>query len=86
MSLPTVIATTESNQQPSLGAHLGAAVDGLSKRELLEPTLLLGAGYLALPFLLRQTLLLLAPLLVLCGVAPDHFVSKRKGAPRVLPE
>ena len=45
---------------------------GLQQRELLEPVLLLSAGYLALPFLLRQGFLLLAPLLALWGVVPER--------------
>ena len=42
-----------------------AAVNALQQRELLEPVLLLSAGYLAMPFLLGQLRLLLTPLLFL---------------------
>lgn len=86
MRLPTVSSTTEQNQQPAVGAHLDATVDGLRARELLEPALLLSAGYLALPFLLRQALLLLTPLLAVCGIAPDRVTVARTEATNALPQ
>lgn len=68
--------------QPRLRQEeLEAALHGLQQRELLEPVLLLSAGYLALPFLLRQGLLLLAPLLALCG----FLLDKEEGV-RALPK
>lgn len=60
--------TPDQRQQQLASEYLDRALDGLQQRELLEPALLLGAGYVALPFLLRQGLLLLTPLLALCGV------------------
>lgn len=59
-------------QPRSRQEELEAALHGLQQRELLEPVLLLSAGYLALPFLLRQGFLLLAPLLALWGVVPEE--------------
>ncbi|MEZ4729247.1 MAG: hypothetical protein R3E79_19110 [Caldilineaceae bacterium] len=54
---------------PSTGAvrELNAVLDVLDQREMLEPALLLGAGYLALSFVVKQVLLLLAPIAVLLG-------------------
>lgn len=60
------------DQPRPLHENLEAAMHGLQQRELLEPVLLLSAGYLALPFLLRQGFLLLAPLLALWGVVPER--------------
>jgi hypothetical protein len=48
--------------------------------------LLLSAGYLALPFLLRQALLLLTPLLAVCGIAPDRVTVARTEAPDAFPK
>jgi len=70
LTLPS--PTSEHHQQPPVDKHLDAAIDGLRQRELLEPALLLSAGYVALPFLLRQGLLLLTPLLALCGFPLEH--------------
>ncbi len=72
MSLPTPTATTDQPQRRVVGEHLEAALDGLQQRELLEPALLLSAGYVALPFMLRQGLLLLTPLLALCGLTLER--------------
>lgn len=72
MLLPTSVPPTDQNQQPAGVDHLGVAIDGLQQRELLEPVLLLSAGYVALPFVLRQGLLLLTPLLALCGLALER--------------
>ena len=60
------------DRQPCKGEvvdQLDAAVNALQARELLEPVLLLSAGYLATPFLLGQLRLLLTPLLLLLGVS-----------------
>ena len=81
MSLPTAILPTDQNQHPAVVDHLDAAIDGLQQRELLEPALLLSAGFLALPFVVRQALLLLAPLLALCGC-----MLERKETTSALPE
>lgn len=46
-------------------------VEALQQRELLEPCLLLSAGYVGAPFLLRQVHGLLSPLLAILGF-PIH--------------
>lgn len=86
MRLPTMLSTTDQNQQQAADRSLDAAISGLHARGLLEPALLLSAGYLALPFLLRQALLLLAPLLTLCGVAPERFTVASEGTTDALPK
>ena len=56
-------------REGEVAAQLDAGVKALQARELLEPVLLLSAGYLAVPFLLGQLRLLLTPLLLLLGVS-----------------
>ena len=46
-----------------------AIVDGLQQRELLAPGLLLSAGYVEVPFFLRQVILLLSPVFALLGLS-----------------
>lgn len=79
MALSTPITTIDQQQQRQVGEHLEAAIDILQQRELLEPALLLSAGYVGLPFVLRQGLLLLTPLLALCG-----FAQEREGITRAV--
>lgn len=43
-------------------------VTALQQRDLLEPCLLLSAGYVGAPFFLHQALLLLSPVLALLGL------------------
>ncbi|MBX3012864.1 MAG: hypothetical protein KF832_15220 [Caldilineaceae bacterium] len=47
-------------------------VAALRKRELLIPLLLVGTGYGALPFLVKQLVLFLAPMAVLLGITGDE--------------
>jgi len=81
MALSTPITTIDQQQQRLVGEHLDATLDALQQRELLEPALLLSAGYVGLPFVLRQGLLLLTPLLALCG-----FAREREGITRAVSE
>lgn len=80
MPQPRATATTDQPQPRLVGEQLEAALNGLQQRELLEPALLLSAGYTALPFVLRQGLLLLTPVLALCGFAREQEETKRVGA------
>ena len=75
----------QQQQQPE-STDLERALDRLQQRELLEPALLLSSGYLALPFLLRQGLLLLTPLLALCGFTLRTVARQQEEATDVLPE
>jgi hypothetical protein len=70
-------STADRTQQAPGREYLDSALDTLERRELLEPALLLSAGYVALPFLLRQGLLLLTPLLALCGFRLEREESTR---------
>lgn len=81
MPQPRVTATTDQPQPRLVGEQLEAALNGLQQRELLEPALLLSAGYVGLPFMLRQGLLLLTPLLALYG-----FAREREGITRAVSE
>jgi hypothetical protein len=56
--------------QPSAVDEVIVVLAGLKQRELLEPAALLSAGYLAVPFMVKQLLLLLVPVLALLGFAP----------------
>ena len=56
--------------------QVDVAVNALQQRELLEPVLLLSAGYLAVPFLLGQLRLLLTPLLFLLGELLGNLCQK----------
>lgn len=75
----------QTRQQPGR-EYLACALDSLHRRELLEPALLLSAGYVALPFLLRQGLLFLTPLLALCGFTLSGVALERKEATHAVPE
>ena len=60
---------------------LAVIVAALEERELLEPCLLLSAGYVGAPFLLRQVRFLLSPLLAVLGLPiqrpeEQHAVSQ----------
>lgn len=81
MPQPRATATTDQPQPRLVGEQLEAALDALQQRELLQPALLLSAGYVGLPFVLRQGLLLLTPLLALCG-----FAREREGITRAVSE
>jgi hypothetical protein len=73
---PEWITADREQPQPVI-APLDAVIDGLQQRELLDPLLLLSAGYLALPFLLHQGVLLLTPLLALCGFSLNQEEATR---------
>ena len=67
--------------QASHAEPLAVIVAALQERELLEPCLLLSAGYVGAPFLLRQVRFLLSPLLAVLGLSIDrpeehHAVSQ----------
>lgn len=63
----TAISQAQSHAQEDVADILDMALDALDQRDLLEPALLVSAGYLALPFLSKQVLLLLAPIGALLG-------------------
>lgn len=72
MSTTTVLPSDPPSHPPyrpesDAVRELDAALDALDQRDLLEPALLLSAGYLALPFVAKQVLLLLAPMGALLG-------------------
>jgi len=65
---PPVLPDSQPRQSEAAD-QLDVAINALQQRELLEPVLLLSAGYLAVPFFLGQLRLLLTPLLLLLGVS-----------------
>lgn len=78
-SLPiqTVIPTEsvphdQPQPQPVAAGHWDAFVEKVQQRELLAPLLLLSAGYCALPFIIKQLLLLLTPVAGLLGFPVDE--------------
>lgn len=83
MSIPTVITPDGHGAQGSAMRRavdlpqaaskdtLDVIVEALQQRDLLEPCLLLSAGYVGAPFLLRQMRYLLSPLFAVLGL-PIH--------------
>lgn len=78
MSIPPMaVPGARKTQEPVLPLPLSPTeqsdpftviVDELHQRELLTPSLLLSAGYVGMPFFLRQIMLLLAPLGAILGL------------------
>jgi hypothetical protein len=62
----------QTARQDAVTDGLVAVIDKLQQRELLEPLWLLSAGYVALPFFLKQLLLLLAPMLAVIGFSMER--------------
>lgn len=58
--------------QMARGDSFDVVVNALQQRELLEPCLLLSAGYVGAPFFLHQARLLLSPLLAILGLFLDR--------------
>lgn len=67
---PEPVGYNLQQAQGRVGDEIGAVLSALQARNLLEPVILLSAGYLALPFLLKQLLLMATPLAALLGFVP----------------
>lgn len=62
---------TQRRIQESAADEVVGVLTALNARELVEPAALLSAGYLALPFIVKQLLLLLLPVVALLGFVPQ---------------
>jgi hypothetical protein len=82
MSTPTRLSSGafrhhQRHAPDRIADELVLALDELDRRDLLEPALVLSAGYLALPFIIQQVLLLLAPIGALLGVSLEGRGGER---------
>ena len=68
---PTPLVVTDLPQAARVDS-VDVIVNALQQRELLEPCLLLSAGYVGAPFFLRQACLLLSPLLSILGLSLER--------------
>ncbi len=65
------LGLSDSPQSVVPVAGIEVILNELQQRELIAPALLLSTGYCALPWILQQVWLLIAPLVAVLGFVPE---------------